>query len=152
MTPVPRTGAQRKADALSALTTTNADVWVASAGENSVAHLVPLSFAWDGGHVILATEAAAATARNIRASGLARLGFGTTRDVVMVDARLIRVVPDAASEPAVTARYADQADWDPREAAGDFVYLLLRPDRVQVWREANEIDGRTIMRDGQWLA
>lgn len=151
MTPVPRTRAQRRSDALATLAATHADVWVASASKNDIPHLVPLSFAWDGEHVILATEAAAATTRNIRKSGRARLGFGTTRDVVMVDARLIRMVSDPASEPVVAARYADQADWDPRETAGDFVYLLLRPDRIQVWREDNEIQGRTVMRDGQWL-
>jgi len=29
--------------------------------------------------------------------------------------------------------------------------VLLRPDRVQAWREADEIAGRTIMRAGDWL-
>jgi len=28
---------------------------------------------------------------------------------------------------------------------------VLRPLRVQAWREANEIAGRTLMRDGAWL-
>ena len=45
---------------------------------------------------------------------------------------------------------AAQADWDPRGSAG-YVYLVLRPDRVQAWREADEIAGRTLMRDGAWL-
>jgi 4a-hydroxytetrahydrobiopterin dehydratase len=28
---------------------------------------------------------------------------------------------------------------------------VLRPVRVQVWRESNEIPGRTLMREGAWL-
>ncbi len=49
----------------------------------------------------------------------------------------------------VTA-YVGQADWDPRRGTG-YVFLVLRPVRVQAWREANEIAGRTLMRDGIWL-
>ena len=48
------------------------------------------------------------------------------------------------------AAYAAQADWDPRLSAG-YVFFVLRPVRVQAWREANEIAGRTLMRDGSWL-
>jgi hypothetical protein len=47
--------------------------------------------------------------------------------------------------------YAAQADWDPRAAGGDYVYLVLRPDRIQAWREANELPGRLLMHDGNWL-
>jgi hypothetical protein len=32
------------------------------------------------------------------------------------------------------------------------VFVVLRPRRVQVWREVDEIAGRTIMRDGRWIA
>ena len=48
------------------------------------------------------------------------------------------------------AAYVAQADWDPRRDSG-YVFLVLRPIRVQAWREANEIPGRTLMRDGTWL-
>lgn len=43
-----------------------------------------------------------------------------------------------------------QADWDPRTSAG-YVYFVLRPERIQAWREADETVGRTLMRDGIWL-
>jgi hypothetical protein len=46
--------------------------------------------------------------------------------------------------------YAAQADWDPRGSAG-YVFLVLRPERIQAWREADEIAGRTLMRGGTWL-
>ncbi len=31
------------------------------------------------------------------------------------------------------------------------MFLVLRPVRLQAWREANEIKGRTLMRDGAWV-
>jgi len=89
------------------------------------------------------------TARDLDASGRARLAVGPTRDVTMVDAVLERAVPTAEAG-ALGEAYAAQADWDPRGSAG-YVYLVLRPERVQAWREADEIAGRTLMRDGAWL-
>lgn len=147
----PRSSEQRKSDALAKLTARHADFWVASASPAGTAHLVPLSFAWDGDFVIIASEATAITVRNIVRARGARLALGGTRDVVMIDVVLVKnvVVPEAPSE--IAERYAAQADWDPRSAVGDFVYLMLRPERIQVWREANEIAGRTVMRRGAWL-
>ncbi|HZJ27582.1 MAG TPA: pyridoxamine 5'-phosphate oxidase family protein [Acidimicrobiia bacterium] len=146
-----RTGAQRKVDVLAKLAARHADVWVASASETGRAHLVPLSLAWDGERVIIATEPSAVTTRNIVSSGIARLALGATRDVVMVDAVLDRAVDVGRVPPEVADAYAGQADWDPRAAGGDFWFLLLRPERIQAWREADEIAGRTVMREGVWL-
>jgi hypothetical protein len=147
----PRSAAQRKADVLARLTQRHADVWVASCSANNPVHLVPLSFAWDGQHVILATESDALTTRNIVTSGRGRLAFGSSRDVVMVDAVMVSDIHVDTAPPEVAERYAAQADWDPRSASGLFTYLVLRPQRIQAWREANEIAGRTLMRAGQWL-
>jgi hypothetical protein len=47
--------------------------------------------------------------------------------------------------------YADQAAWNPRREAEPYVFILLRPRRVQAWREANELSGKLLMRDGEWL-
>lgn len=152
----PRSLEQRTADARAALEAVHADVWVATASEGGKAHLVPLSFAWDGARVILATGVSAATTRNLLATGRARLGFGTARDVVMMDARLVdhvRVREQGVDEAGeVAERYVAQADWDPRSSANDLVFLVLEPRRIQAWREANEIAGRTVMRGGAWLA
>jgi hypothetical protein len=147
----PRSLAQRKSDALAKLMAPRTDLWVASASPSGVAHLVPLSFAWDGEHVTLATEATAITSRNILSARRARLALGGTRDVVIIDAILVRQIGMAEEPAAIAERYAAQADWDPRSADGDFVYSVLRPDRVQVWREVNEIAGRTVMQGGAWL-
>jgi hypothetical protein len=62
----------------------------------------------------------------------------------MIDAALERTV-DVADE-VLGAAYVAQADWDPRTSSG-YVFLVLRPVRVQAWREANELAGRTLMRE-----
>jgi hypothetical protein len=146
----PRSLERRKADTLAKLGTPAIDVWVASAS-GSDPYLVPLSLAWLDDRVVLAVDATSRTARNVIARGGARLALGPTRDVVMIDAILERVVPTAEAGPLAEG-YARQADWDPRDAGGGYVYLVLRPDRIQAWRESNELAGRTLMRNGTWLA
>jgi hypothetical protein len=99
--------------------------------------------------VVVAVGGTSVTARNLTASGRARLGLGPTRDVVMIDAELVRAI-GVGDDEALGDAYAAQADWDPRSAAG-YVFLVLRPVRLQAWREADEIEGRTLMRAGRWL-
>ena len=145
---VARDRATRKRDALALLATPAVDAWVASAA-SSGPHLVPLSLAWIKDRVVIAVAWSSVTARNIMASGRARLGVGATRDVVMIDGALERTI-EVGTDEAIGAAYAAQADWDPRTDSG-YVYLVLRPERIQAWREADETAGRTLMRDGIWL-
>jgi hypothetical protein len=146
-----RTREQRKADTLAKLSAPAADVWVATAAADASAYLVPLSLAWLDERVVLATDADSVTARNVISQGHARLGLGPTRDVVLIDAELEQVY-SLDEVPADLARgYATQADWDPRESGGQMRFLVLRPQRIQAWREANELPGRTLMRGGAWI-
>lgn len=145
----PRDLPTRKADTLAMLARPEIDVWVATASASGTPHLVPLSLAWVDERVVVAVETSSLTARNLTASGTARLAVGPTRDVVMIDAELDRVV-DVPDDAALGEAYAAQADWDPRTSEG-YAFVVLRPVRVQAWREANEIAGRTLMRDGAWL-
>jgi hypothetical protein len=146
----PRPAEQRKADALAALTAPSADVWVATASGGD-AYLVPLSLLWTGDRAVVAVEPASRTARNIAAGGAVRLGVGPTRDVVMIDVEVESVTPAGELDPVIGDAYAAQADWDPRQSRDPYVYVTFRPTRVQAWREANEIPGRTLMRDRRWL-
>jgi hypothetical protein len=146
----PRTKAQRTADTLAKLRAAAADAWVASASGDGVPYLVPLSLTWLDDRVVLALAGSSRTARNIVAQGAARLGLGHTRDVVMIDAVLERSVP-VAEAGTLADGYAAQSDWDPRDSGGDYVFLVLRPDRIQAWREADEIGDRLLMRAGVWL-
>lgn len=152
--PRPRTGVQRKADSLDLLRRHAVDVWVATASVEDATpwpHLVPVSLAWlDDDRVVIAIQARSRTARDLRAQPAARLAVGPTRYVVMIDAAA-EEEHDVAEAPADLVRqYLRQADWDPRASSG-YVFFVLRPHRIQAWREADEIPGRTLMRDGRWL-
>lgn len=140
-----RTRAERRAHALAMLQSMNAEAWVASASPSGERHLVPLSTVWDGRRIIVAVDRRSATARNLAATRKARVALGQTGDVVMIDTALNKSV-DVDSAPAeVASAFADQADWDPRDAGGPsegYVYLCLLPERVQVWRSVAEHRGR----------
>lgn len=143
----PRTRPERLRDTRKLLET-EVDVWVATASAGAP-YLVPLSLAWLDDRVVVAIPPDSRTARNLEATGTARLGVGPTRDVVMIDAVLERSEPP---ESELAERYAQRADWDPRRVEEiRYQYYVLRPERVQAWRESNEIAGRTLMRHGDWL-
>ena len=101
--------------------------------------------------MVLITPEATATVRNLTVSPTARVAAGGTRDVVMLDVALESLLSLADARPELLEAYASQADWDPRVAPDGMVALVLRPERIQVWRESDEISGRTVMRDGEWL-
>ena len=145
MRAAPRSRAQRKADTL-ALLRREVDCWVASADELGNAHLVPLSYYWDGATLVLATQRASPTATNLLRAGVARLGVGPTRDVVLVDGRVTEGVDDATADA-----HTEHTGFDARAEAEDYVYLRVTPTEIRAWREANELSGRLLMRDGVWL-
>jgi hypothetical protein len=116
-----------------------------------VAHLIPLSLAWIDECIVVAAPARQRTARNIAEYGKARLALGPTRDVVIIDAVLERLIGVADVPEDFAERYAGQADWDPRRAGTEYAYVVIRPKRIQAWREENELVGRTLMRGGAWL-
>jgi hypothetical protein len=154
MAPAPRSTAQRKADTLAKLTAPATDIWVASASVSDAgaarAYLVPLSLAWVDERIVLALEADSRTARNLPAGTLTRLALGPTRDVVMIDAVVERIVAAEQVPMAIADAYAAQSDWDPRTAGEGYIYLVLEPRRIQAWREENELRGRVLMRNGRW--
>ena len=142
-----RTAEQRKADTLARLEA-DGDVWAATANAGRP-HQVPLSLAWDGGHVILAAPAASPTARNAAASGEVRLSLGTSRDVTILEAAA-KVVPCAQAPDPVAQCYATRTGWNPRQEDVPHVYLIATPPTMRAWNSLAEINGRTIMRHGQW--
>src|ERR1035437_4185895 len=151
MNPEPRSGPERKAHSIAVFETHERDTWVATASSAGVVHMDPLSYAWDGLRLIIAIEPTSVTARNLRETRRARLGFGPTRDIVLVDATLESVHELASGAAGLADAYAAQADWDPRLAPHPYAFFVLSPVLIQAWREANELAGRTLMRDGAWL-
>jgi hypothetical protein len=145
---IARSSSQRIADTRSRLET-DVDLWVASANEVGEAHLVPLSFHWDGSRLTVATPRESVTARNLMRAGWARVALGETRDVVIVEGPVEAIA--LGTEPELERAHATSAGFDPRELAEEYVYLRITPDEIQAWREANELGGRTLMQDGAWL-
>jgi hypothetical protein len=146
--PPPRSRAQRRADTLERLVE-DVDLWVASADEAGSAYLVPLSFVWDGAALTIATPRRSPTARNLLRGGEARVALGPTRDVVLVEGT-VEELPIGA-DPELEDAHAAATGFDPRTLADEYVYLRITPRAIRAWREANELEGRLLMRDGRWL-
>ena len=142
----PRSQQQRKQDTLGRLES-DADAWIASADPAGNGYLLPLSFLWDGTGVIVSTPRSSPTGRNLSRGGRVRVGLGELRDVTMIDGTAEPIL-DEQSKDAFAAKHG----WDPREETSDYGYFRIVPDRVQAWREVNELPGRTLMRAGDWLA
>lgn len=142
----PRSTGQRKSDTLSRLAS-DVDAWIATADAAGSAYLLPLSFLWDGTGIIVATPRSSVMGRNLSRGGRARVGVGQLRDVTMIDG-----TAELVEDEQVKDAFAVKHDWDPREETSDYAYFRIVPDRMQAWREVNELPGRTLMRDGDWLA
>lgn len=143
-----RSREQRKQDVLDRLEKDD-DACVATASADGVPTLVPLSFVWDRGTLLMATRRTNPTACNVTPAGQARISLGHTRDVVLIDASA-EVVEGAELSPESGDAFATKLDWDPRGRA-PWVYLRFTPYAVRAWREENELSGRELMTDGTWL-
>jgi pyridoxamine 5'-phosphate oxidase-like protein len=150
MTATPRTPRQRRLDTLRRFEQ-DVDAWVATADPATGApYLVPLSFLWDGETFLFATPVASQTGRNLESTGDVRLGVGGTRDVIVVHGTAT-TLPTGNLPNEVADAFAVKTGFDPRELTTDYRYFRVRPRRIQAWREADELVGRDLMRDGRWL-
>jgi len=145
----PRSRERRKTDTLAKLQS-EVDLWVASASEGGDAYLVPLSYVWDESALTVATPRVSRTARNLVRAGRARVALGPTRDVVIVEGT-VEAIPIGTDSPLEDA-HAQATGFDPRTLTEEYVYLRITPQTIQAWREANELEGRQLMRNGEWLA
>jgi nitroimidazol reductase NimA-like FMN-containing flavoprotein (pyridoxamine 5'-phosphate oxidase superfamily) len=151
MVPVARTSTQRKQDTLRRLEQ-DVDLWVATAAERGgMPYLIPLSFLWDGAALVVSTPRSSPTARNLLATGKVRLGLGSTRDVVLIEGTA-NAIPAAQVSAELGDAFAARCGFDPRELTTPYTYFHIRPRRILAWREANELEGRELMCDGDWLA
>jgi hypothetical protein len=111
---------------------------------------VPLSFLWDGSSLLVATPASSPTSRNLQATGKVRLGIGPTRDLVLIEGTVHTLaateIPDEVGDA-----FAAKTGFDPRQLRSTYLYFRIHPQRLQAWREANELQGRELMRGGHWL-
>ena len=108
---------------------------------------MPLSFLWHDDALLIATEDASPTARNLRGGGKVRVGIGPTRDVVLVEAAAS--VLDRLDEATGDA-FAEKTGFDPRQL-DNYTFYRVVPREIRAWREVNELAHRLLMRDGRWL-
>ena len=118
----PRSRAQRRRDTEHRLTH-DIDVWVASASADGAPYLVPLSFDWDGGALLVATPADSPTGRNLAATRTVRLGLGHTRDASMIDGEVEVLEIDALPQQRGD-RFAARTDRLRPACAGHAVPLV----------------------------
>jgi hypothetical protein len=143
--PPVRSLAARKQDTLRRLEQ-DIDVWVATAALDGTPYLMPLSFAWNGTTLLLATFVNNPVARNLRANPQLQLTFGHTRDVVHMTATS-EIVEVSVEEGD---RFAEKAGFDPRPL-GNYPFFRVTPTKIQAWRESDELNGRVLMESGAWL-
>ena len=149
MTPPPRSPQQRRQDTLDRLERDVA-AWVATADAASgTPYLVPLSFLWDGGSLLIATPTSSPTSRNLQSTGKVRVGIGPTRDLVLIEGTVGEILAAAEVPDEVGDAFAAKTGFDPRQLTG-YSYFRLHPQRLQAWREANELGDRELMRGGRW--
>jgi hypothetical protein len=141
----PRSLQQRKRDTMGRLES-DVDAWIASADAEGHAYLLPLSFFWDGKGIIVSTPRSSVTARNLSRGDRVRVGLGQLRDVTMIDGSAEPITDEATKEA-----FAEKHGWDPRNETDDYAFFRIVPDRIQAWREVNELTGRMLMRGGDWL-
>jgi hypothetical protein len=150
MTDAPPRGLEERLRDTRARLASDIDLWVATSGSPGGVHLVPLSYLWDGTAFLVSTPRASVTGRNLLADERVRLSLGPTRDVVVVDGTA-EPVDIAGLSPEAGDAFAARTGFDPRELDAPYQYFRIRPRRIQAWREANELRGRDLMRDGRWL-
>lgn len=141
----PRSAEQRKSDTLTRLAS-DVDAWVATADSDGDGYLVPLSFLWDGAGMVVSTPRSSVTGRNLSRGGRVRAGVGLVRDVTMIDG-----TAELVEDERTMDTFAAKDGWDPRKEDDDYAFFRIVPERIQAWREVNELPGRTLMRDGKWL-
>jgi len=145
---LPRSAAQRRVDTLETLRR-GGDAWVASANPDGTAHLVLLSYSWDGERLTVATTPHSKTGRNLTRSRWARMALDLTREAVIVEGPLD--IAAIAADDHLAAAHAQAIGFDFRREAESYVFFRLAPSRIQAMRGPHEARGKTIMRHGRWL-
>lgn len=145
-----RNATQRQAEAVQRLAS-DANVWIATASSDGRPHLVPLSLAWDGRRILVATPSDTPTARNAAATGALKAALDSADDVVLIDADVDVVDFDQADEDIIEA-YVKRVGWNPANEPGNWSLLIATPVTIRSWNGVGEIIGRTVMRNGVWSA
>jgi general stress protein 26 len=145
----PRTPQQRVADALARLES-EADAWITTSSSSGEPHLIPLSLAWDGQRILMATPSSTLTVRNVQVNPEVRIALGDTQDVVVLRATA-EAKPLESLDQSTLDEFVARVGWTPRPEEGPWTMLVMTPYLVHAWNGIEEFDGRTIMSDGRWI-
>ncbi len=150
---------QRRIDTLATLAA-NGQGWLATAGigpdGTPQPHVIAVSTTWAGDAILVTTRAGTPTARNLDATGRARLVLGTPDDVVMLDlaaSAAAHAIPATGDDPATVAARATftaAQGWDPADKSPDWRYHHLRPTTIQAYRGYGELGDHVLMKGGAW--
>jgi general stress protein 26 len=144
---VSRTVAQRIIDTQH-LFASEVDCFFATTNPDGHPNVVPLSVVWHAGVFILCTRQSTRTIRNLRARPFARLVYGTTRNVALVDAKAD--ISDLASvKQSALDSFHRHVGWDIAAEDERYVAITCTPQTIQAWRQEPEA---TLMDGGEWLA
>ncbi len=144
-----RSASQRRSDAVRRLEN-DPNIWLTTASAAGVPHLVPLSLAWDGNRLLLATPTNSPTVRNAQATGVVKAALDSADDVVLIDGT-VDVLDFGSADPTLVGIYVQRAGWNPANQHGEWSLLIVSPQTVRAWNGVAEITGRTIMRQGDWI-
>lgn len=150
MSTTPRTQAQRRSDTIARLEQ-HGSAWLATAGTREP-RLIAVTATWTGEEVVIATRTGSPTARNLVESRRAMLALGSGDDAILVTVELIEAIPATADPGPVGRGFIDRAGWSPADEGPDWAWYRLRPTRIEAYRGYGELPGRTILRDGRWVA
>ena len=140
----------RKRDVLAVLER-NGDAFFATASRDAKPHLIVVATWWNGSEIVLATMTSTRTARNLTEGATARLAYGPSNDVVMVDAHVAASEPAGDGSSELARGFAAACGWNPGEESGDWTFYRLEPRKIQAYRGYEETAGRDVMLRGEWL-
>lgn len=146
--PAPRSLETRRLDTLKRLET-DVDAWVSTASADGTPYLMPLSFLWENGTILLSTAKNNPTSLNLQANPLVHLSIGETRDVVLI-AGTAEVLKSEALPQETGDAFATKTGFDPRTLKSPYLYFRVTPTRIQAWREVNELPNRDLMLNSTW--
>jgi hypothetical protein len=130
----------------------NGQAWLATASRDGKPRLIAVSFWWTGRELVISTRTATPTGRNLHETRSARLAIGSQEDVIMIDAEATEEVVAATATADLRQGFIKAAGFDPAEEGSDWAFFRLRPYQVEAYRGYGELEGRVVMRHGEWRA
>lgn len=110
-------------------------------------NVVPLSVLWHEERFVVCTRRSTRTVANLMERPFARLVYGQTRDVVLIDVACEVQELTSLDRGTLTA-FHDHVGWEIARETARYVVLICLPVTDQSWRQEPEA---VLMKDGVWL-